>query len=59
MAEPKPTRAEQAKALIAHHKDMRSNLPARTDDPGVGTELLDEMAELALLRAEVNAKYLD
>jgi hypothetical protein len=52
-------RAEQAKALLARHKKLRATLPARTDDPGVGDELLDEMAALAPLRAKVNAKYLD
>jgi hypothetical protein len=52
-------RAAQVKALIARHKALRATLPARTDDPGVGAELLAEMAALAPLRAEVNAKYLD
>lgn len=52
-------RAEQAKALIARHKALRANQPAREDDPGVGAELLEEMAALAPLRGEVNAKYLD
>lgn len=52
-------RAAQAKALIERHRQLRANQPARTDDPGVGDGLLDEMAALAPLRAEVNAKYLD
>ena len=53
------TRAEQAKAVIARHKERRAKQPARPDDPGVGDELLEEMAALAPLRGKVNAKYLD
>lgn len=52
-------RAEQAKVVIERHRKLRATLPARTDDPGVGAELLEEMAALAPLRARVNAEHLD
>jgi len=53
------TRAEQAKAVIERHRRIRATLPKRTDDPGVGDELLAEMEGLAPLRGRANAENLD
>lgn len=49
-------RAQQARALLDRHRRIRAAMPKRTDDPGVGDELLGEMADLAAVRGRVNAE---
>jgi uncharacterized phage-associated protein len=54
----KARRARQVKALLDRHRRLRAAMPARTDEPGVGDELLAEIDEFAGLRGRVNAKEL-
>jgi hypothetical protein len=51
-------RAKQAQTLLQRHRHLWEDAPRRTDDPGVGQDLLEEMAELAALRGRVNAEEL-
>jgi uncharacterized phage-associated protein len=51
-------RAKQAQVLLDRHRRLRDAMPQRHDDPGVGDELLEEMAATAALRGRVNAEEL-
>lgn len=52
-------RSKQARALLDRHRRLRAAMPARSDDPGVGEELLEEMGGvMAELRGRVNREEL-